>query len=44
VLSQHNPAAGHDGHFVAIEDAVARERIAQFFGTAVRDGIPTVVR
>lgn len=44
VLSQHNPAAGHDGHFVATEDAVARERISQFFGTAVRDGTPTVVR
>jgi predicted esterase len=44
VLSQHNPAAGQDGHFVATEDAVARERVSQFFGTAVRDGIPTVVR
>ena len=44
VLSQHNPAADHDGHFVATEDAAARERVSQFFGTAVRDGIPTVVR
>jgi hypothetical protein len=44
VMSQHNPAAGNDGHFVATEDPVARERVSQFFGTAVRDGIPTVVR
>jgi hypothetical protein len=43
VLSQHNLEAGADGHFVATQDAAARRRIAQFFGTAARDGAPTVV-
>jgi hypothetical protein len=43
VLSQHNPAAGADGHFVATEDDVARRRVAQFLATAARDGTPTVV-
>jgi len=43
VLSMHEPSAGEDGHFVAVRDAAARRRIAQFFGTAARDGIPTVV-
>jgi hypothetical protein len=43
VLSQHDPAAGADGHFVATQDDVARRRVAQFFATAARDGTPTVV-
>ena len=43
VLTQHAPAAGIDGHFVATEDDTARRRIGQFLGTAARDGVPTVV-
>jgi hypothetical protein len=43
VLSQHNPAAGQDGHFVSTQDATAKRRVEQFFGTAARDGTPIVV-
>jgi hypothetical protein len=43
VLSQHNPEAGADGHFVATQDDAARRRVAQFFATVARDGTPTVV-
>ncbi len=43
VLTQHDPPAGLDGHFVATQDDAARRRIAQFLGTAARDGVPTVV-
>ncbi|MBN1771115.1 MAG: hypothetical protein JXB32_07640 [Deltaproteobacteria bacterium] len=43
VLTMHDPPAGEDGHFVATRDDVARRRLAQFLGTAARDGVPTVV-
>ncbi|NMC69594.1 MAG: hypothetical protein GYA57_05935 [Myxococcales bacterium] len=43
VLTMHEPPAGEDGHFVAARDAAARRRIAQFLGTAARDGVPAVV-
>jgi hypothetical protein len=43
VLTQHDPPAGEDGHFVATHDDVAKRRISQFLGTAARDGMPTVV-
>ncbi|MBI5489470.1 MAG: hypothetical protein HY905_19205 [Deltaproteobacteria bacterium] len=43
VLTQHNPPAGEDGHFVSTSDETAKRRIEQFLGTAARDGTPTVV-
>lgn len=43
VLTQHDPATGVDGHFVATQDATARRRVGQLLGTAARDGVPTVV-
>jgi hypothetical protein len=43
VMSQHDPAGAYDGHYVSTRDEAARRRIAQFLGTAVRDGTPTVV-
>ncbi len=33
---------GYDGHFVAFRNDQAKADIAQFFGTAVADGVPTV--
>ena len=43
VLTQHNPPAGVDGHFVSTQDDDAKRRIEQFLGTAARDVVPTVV-
>ncbi len=33
---------GYDGHFVLTRNAAARDQVAHFLGTAVRDGTPTV--
>lgn len=43
VVTQHTPADGNDGHFVAYDDETANRRVLQFFATAAESGIPTVV-
>jgi hypothetical protein len=40
---QYEPAAGKEGHFVSTEVPAARRAIQDFLGTAMRDGIPTIV-
>jgi len=43
VVALYQPNAGNDGHTVIFDLALAQEQYTQFLGTAVRDGIPTVV-
>ena len=43
VVRVHEPAPGHNGHFVAMEDEAAAAQIAQFLGTAVATGRATLV-
>ena len=42
VMVQYEPEEGEDGHFVAFGNADARRQIAEFLGTAVTEGVPTV--
>jgi hypothetical protein len=41
--TQYTPAAGKEGHFVSTEVPAARRSIQDFLGTAMRDGVPTIV-
>lgn len=43
IVALYEPNPGNDGHYVVFDLASARRQVTHFLGTAVRDGIPTVV-